>query len=75
MMSYPACEPDYYDDSERVAERIAEMSYSDLREYAGLYQLRRAVLGCRPYGYRFGEWLRDQISTQLAKEDRESFYD
>lgn len=67
------CEPpDVYDDGDRVAERIACMSWSELREACGLYRLRRAVLGCRPYGYRFGEWLRDRVSGELAREDRDS---
>lgn len=63
-------EPDYYDDSERVAERIADMSYAELRDMCDSYRCR---LGIRRQSDKFSTWLRDRVSDQLVREDRASF--
>lgn len=69
------CEPpDVYDDSERVAERIAEMSRDELRDLSD-YSRGMPWQAKRRPSQKFSEWLREHVSTQLAKEDRESFYD
>lgn len=63
---------DPYDDSERVAERLREYTYAELRAEVDHYHAVCQARKGRPFGFRFGEYLRDQISRELAQEDRQS---
>lgn len=50
---------------EAVSARIAEMSYSQLRDHCDTYRSYKRVYGHKPFGFSFGEWLRDQVAQAL----------
>lgn len=67
MDAYP--DP-YYgpEHGEAIDKAIAALSGDELRDRCDTYRTKKRVLGRRPYGYRFGEWLRDQVADELNRD-------
>lgn len=61
-----------HDVSERVAERIAAMRLAEFRELRDHYRFRCRLLGHRPYGFRFGAWLRDRMAVEVAADQQDA---
>lgn len=59
---------------EAVAERIAEMSYAELRDRCDVYRSFKIRYGHGPCGFRFGEWLRDQVLQEITRPDLRPTY-
>jgi len=67
---YPAADPrdndpDYTDEINR---RLRELSYADLREQCDTYRDHCMRSSGRPFGLRFGKWLRERIVAQIVQD-------
>jgi hypothetical protein len=52
---------------EAIVKAIAALTGDELRDRCDTYRTKKRAMGRRPYGYRFGEWLRDQMADELNR--------
>lgn len=67
MDAYPDtyCGPEW---GEAIDKAIAAMPAHELRDRCDTYRTKKRMMGRAPHGYRFGEWLRDQVAAELDRD-------